>query len=75
MLSPPNFPSRWAAAAPASTGAIGSPVSPRRGPRSAAALMRRLASVRLISAQSAIACDSLPPSSSVLAWRARLLIS
>ena len=43
----PSFPSRCPAAVPASSGASGSPVSARRGPSSAASLIRRPASLRV----------------------------
>ncbi|GAB4601280.1 hypothetical protein MOKP58_43780 [Mycobacterium avium subsp. hominissuis] len=73
--SGPNDPARCAAAVAASTGAIGSPVSPTRGPRSAAVCTRRAASARLISVASAIACESRPPNSAGVASRASALMS
>ncbi|CQD08876.1 hypothetical protein BN000_01806 [Mycobacterium europaeum] len=71
----PSVPARWAAAVAGRSGANGSPVNPCRGPRSLASLTRREASARLISVASAIAWDSVPPSSSGVAWRARELIT
>ena len=69
----PSVPSRWAAAVAASAGGNGSPVRPWRAPRSRASLMRRAASARLISVDSAIAWAQCAAEFLRGAWRGKLI--
>ncbi len=68
-------PWRWAVAVAVNCGASGSPVSARRGPRSAASAMRRAASGLVMRNRLASAQHSVPPSSSSLAWASSWLIN
>ncbi len=69
------LPWRWAVAVAVNCGASGSPVSARRGPRSAASAMRRAASGLVMRNRLASAQHSVPPSSSSLAWASSWLIN
>lgn len=75
MCASPIRPWRWAVAVAVNCGASGSPVSARRGPRSAASAMRRAASGLVMRNRLASAQHSVPPSSSSLAWVSSWLIN
>ncbi len=75
MCASPIRPWRWAVAVAVNCGASGSPVSARRGPRSAASAMRRAASGLVMRNRLASAQHSVPPSSSSLAWASSWLIN